>query len=133
LVEGGGSLGMMERGGGGNGHLRRGLGVRLYELEMLDHRVAVEIELADDAHAFRPRLHAVERNALSAEERFGPAESFEKIEVPPCATKFTVGHGLEAGFLLPVDDRLNLAILDRLELIGGRFSLFGSWGRVPDS
>src|SRR5262249_30055719 len=99
-----------------NGDLRRARGMRLHELEMLDHRMVGEADLVDDAGALRPRLHALERDALLHDVTFGAVESPEKIEVPPGAAKLAVGDRLQPDLLLLLDHPLDLAILDRLEL-----------------
>ena len=51
-------------------------------------------------------------------------EAPEKIEVPPGAAEFAVGHGLQADLFLLLDDALDLAVLQGLE-IGGRQLAFG--------
>src|SRR5262249_16944021 len=88
---------------------------RLDELEMLQHRVVGEAELAGDARALRARLHALECDALLHHVAFGAVESPQEVEVPPGATKLAVGDGLEPDLLLLLDDALDLAIRARLE------------------
>ena len=47
-------------------HLRHDLGMRLQELEMFDHWVSREIDLARDPEHERPSLHALELDAVVA-------------------------------------------------------------------
>ena len=73
------------------------------ELEMLQHRVVGEAELADDARALRPRLQALECDALLHHVAFGAVEAPEEVEVPPGAAELAVGDGLQADLLLLLD------------------------------
>src|SRR6516162_7776566 len=113
----------MQHRGSGNGHLRQHAGVCLQELEMLQHGMVRESELADDPQALRLGLYAAELNALLGFVELDAVEQAEKIEMPPRAAELAVGGKLESGLLLPGDDLLDLAILDRLELGGGDCSL----------
>ena len=111
-------------------------GVRLVcacdELEMLDHRMAGEADLADDAGAFGARLHAGKRDALRHRVALDAVEPPEEIEVPPGAAELAVGDRLEADLLLLLDDALDLAVLDRLEL-GGVISPLARFSRASFS
>ena len=99
-----------------DGHLRRLLGVRLHELEMLDHRMRlVAAELADHAQHHRLRLPALELDLALAQIGLDAVELAEEIVVPERAAKFAVGDGFEADLLLLLDDLLDLAVLDGLE------------------
>ena len=99
---------------------------------MLDHGVAVETELSDDAHALWPGLDAMERDALRAVERLRAGESFQKIEMPPRAAELAVGDGLQARLFLLVYEFLYLAIFDGVEVVGGDLPLFALLARFRD-
>ena len=92
------------------------LGVGLQELEMLEHRVMVEADLAFDADAERLGLHALELDAVVELVDLDALQHAEEIEVPPGAAVLAVGRELEADLLLLLDDLLDLAVLDLLEL-----------------
>src|SRR5262249_42423537 len=89
-------------------HLARTSRVRLEKLEMLEHRVAVEVELADDAHGPRLGLHAVELDAMVGDVSLDAGEPLEEIEMPPRAPVLAVGDRLEAYSFLLLDDLLDL-------------------------
>src|SRR5262249_13728461 len=91
-------------------HLGRALGVRLHEAEVIEHRMAAEIELADDARTLRPRGHAREGYPRIHRVALGAGEAPEEIEVPPRAAEFAVGDSGEADVFLLLDDPLDLAI-----------------------
>ena len=99
-----------------NGHLRHDAGVGLEKLEVLQHRMVGEADLADDAQALRLGLHAAELDALVGLVDLDAVEHAEEIEVPPGAAELAVGRELEADLLLLLDDLLDLAVLDGLEL-----------------
>jgi hypothetical protein len=66
-----------------NRHLRRLLGVRLEELEVLDHGVrGVTAELADDAEQNRPRLRALKFDLALAHIGFDAREPLQKVVIP---------------------------------------------------
>src|SRR5262249_24946182 len=92
---------------------------RLHEAEVLEHRMAAEVELADHARAFRPRGDARERDALVHRVALDAGETPKEVEVPPRAAEFAVGDRLKADLLLLLDDLPDLAVLDRLG-IGSR-------------
>ena len=79
-------------------------GVRLVcaatKLEMLEHRMAAEAELAGDLDALVARRHAGEGDAGIHHMLLGAIEAPEKIEMPPRAAEFAVGDGF-AGRPLP--------------------------------
>src|SRR5258708_37845432 len=81
-------------------------------------------DLAHDAQPLRLGLHAAELDALLGLVNLEAVEHPEKVEVPPGAAELAVGRKLKAEFLLPLDDPLDLAVLDRLELGGGDGTLF---------
>src|SRR5262245_50837056 len=115
----------MQRGGRRNGHLRRRLvrcrvGVGGDELEMIDHRMdAIAAELADDAQHHGLGLRALELDLALAEIGLDAVDPAEEVVVPEGAAKLAVGDRLEADVLLLTDDLRDLAVLDRLELLGG--------------
>ena len=106
-----------------DGHLRRPLGVRLDEPEVIDHRMTAVAELPDDTHALGLGLGALEGDAAVRDGGLGAVESLHEIEVPPRAAKLAVGGCLKPELLLPPDDLLDLLVLDRLELVGGDLAL----------
>ena len=107
-----------------DGHLRRDLGVGFEKLEVRQHRMVGKADLAHDAQPLRLGLHAVELDALLGLVNLDAVEHPEKVEVPPGAAELAVGRKLKAELLLPLDDLLDLAVLDRLELDGGEGALF---------
>ena len=56
---------------------------------------------------------------------FDTVETPEKIEMPPGAAKLAIGDRLQADIFLLLDDTLDLAVLDFLELRGRNFA-FGA-------
>ena len=53
----------------------------------------------------------------------GAVEAPEEIEMPPGAAELAVGDGLQADLLLLLDDALDLAVFDRLEVGGADLAL----------
>src|SRR5690349_21412157 len=90
---------------------------------MLDHRMALDADLAGDLDALLARLHARERDACARDELLDALQSPKKVEVPPRSAEFAVGDRLQAGFLLPLDDALDFAVLHGLERRSGKSSL----------
>src|SRR4051812_29297393 len=74
-----------------NCHLRGDPGVLFYETEVLDERVILEVQLAADLHAARLGLYACKLNPVFRLVTLDPAETFEKVEMPPGAAILTVG------------------------------------------
>ena len=101
-----------------NGHLRRLAGVVFDELEMLDHRMAREFaELARDADQQLLRLHAaLERDLALADHGLDAGQRRDEVGLPGFAAVLAVGDRVQADALLLLDQRLDLAVLDRLEL-----------------
>src|SRR4051812_41770959 len=98
-------------------HLRRLLGVRLHELEMLDHRMRhVAAELLVDAQQDWPRLRALELELALADIGFDAIEPDQEVGLPRSAAVFAVGDRFQSGLLLLLDQRCDLTVLDRLEL-----------------
>ncbi len=102
----------MQRRRAWDAHFRRHAGVRLEKLEMLQHRVIGEAELARDADALHPALHAVKLDAVVERVALHAVEQAVEIEVPPRAAEFAVGGDLQPGLLLLLDDLLDLAVLE---------------------
>ena len=108
-----------------DGNLRRALGVRSDEFEMLEHRVAGKADLAGDLDALVARGDGGECDALVHHMLFDAVEAPEEIEMPPGTAEFAVGDRLQADILLAFDDALDLLILDCLER-GGVDLAFGA-------
>ena len=87
------------------------------------HRVTVGSDAAIHFDALGLGLNTVELNGLLATYQTDAAETGEKIEMPPGATKLAIGHDLEtAGFLL-AHDRTDTVVFDhpqtrRIQLLG---------------
>ena len=113
----------IDRRGRRDGDLRHARGMRLHEFEMLDHGMAGKAELAGNAHPLVASLDACECHAGVHDVAFHPIETPEKIEVPPGAAEFAVGHALKARLLLLLDGALDFAVLDDLEIRGGELAL----------
>src|SRR5262249_940548 len=109
----------------GNGHLRRAAGIGFDELEMLDHGMAGEADLAGDLDAVVARGHAGKGDTGLHCIAFDAVEAPEKIEMPPRAAEFAVGDRLQPDAFLFFDGVLDLAVLNRFELIGADFA-FGA-------
>jgi len=104
--------------------------MRLQELEMLEMRMAGEIDLAGDLDRLVLGFDALELDAGRGGDRFDAFQPFEEIEMPPGAAEFTVGREPEADVLLLLDDALDLAVFDRLERGGVDFALGALGARV---
>src|SRR5205823_3990065 len=87
--------------------------------EVIEHRMGGEPELAGDAHALGPRLHALELDPLARRVALDAIEALQKIEVPPGAPELSVGGGQQSDVLLLPDHGRDLPILDVIELAGG--------------
>src|SRR5262249_44795340 len=106
----------MERRGRRDRHLRRRLGARPHETEMLDHRMAVDAaELALEAQQDRPRLRALELELALARVAFDPVERQQEVVLPGRAAVLAVGDRAQPNGLLLADDLLDLAVLDHLQ------------------
>ena len=115
----------VDRGRRRNRDLRRDLGVIGDELVVLDHRMAGEADLAGDLHALGARLHRREGDAFAHHVALDAVEAPEEIEMPPRAAELAVGDGLQADVFLALDDALDLAVFDRLQ-VGGRDLALGA-------
>src|SRR5262249_44827657 len=105
-----------------NGDLRGSARMRLHEAKMLDHRVAVERNLADRARPLGARAHAGKRNALRHLVALDAGQAPEEIEMPPRAAELAVGDGLEPDLLLLADEPGDLAVFDVRQGRGGAFA-----------
>src|SRR3984893_1905448 len=123
LVDGRHHRAAVDRRGRGNRDLRRAIGVRLHEFEMLDHRMAGKSELAGDAHPLVAGRNARKCDAGIHDVAFDAVEAPEKIEMPPGAAELAVGDGLQPHLLLLLDHAFDLAVLDRLEFRHGDLAL----------
>src|SRR3954447_12028020 len=90
-------------------HLRHHPGMRLQKLEMLEHRMIAETDLAGDMHRARFGFDALELDAMLGVANVDAVEHAEEVEVPPCPAELAIGRELEADFLLLLDDFLNFA------------------------
>ena len=115
-------------------HLRRLSGVRLEELEVLDHRMAVEVaELPRHANENLLRLHAaLEGDLALAGVGLDARQRRDEIGLPGLAAVLAVGDRLQADRLLLLDQDFDLAVLDRLQLLGRDFVRARAW-RAPPS
>ncbi len=119
----------MERRGRRDAHLRRQLGVLLQELEVLDHRMVGEPDLAGDLDRARLGLHALELDAVVELVDLDVVQHPVEVEMPPGAAEFAVGDGFEPDLFLLLDDLDDLAVLDFLELRGGDLALLALGAR----
>src|SRR5262249_15573131 len=85
-------------------------------------RVAGEADPAGDLDPLRLGLDAEELDALLRGKGGDAIEALEEVEVPPRAAELAIGGALQADLLLLADDGLDLAVIDRLELIGGNLA-----------
>ena len=102
------------------------------ELEMLEHRMAGEAELAGDLEALVARVDAGKGDAGIHHVLVDAVEAPEEIEMPPGAAEFAVGDRLQAGLFLLLDDALDLAVFDAAQL-GRRRSRPWRAARAPSS
>ncbi len=108
------ALAEVERARRRDAHLRRDVAVRLQELEMLDLRMAGEIDLAVDLDGLALGVHAVELDRRRLDQ-IDALQAPEEIEMPPGAAELAVGGELEADLFLLLDDLLDRAVFDRLQ------------------
>ena len=86
--------------------------MRRDELEMRDHGMVGEAELADDADALRLGLHTLELNSRGHLAQLDAVEHAVEIEVPPGAAELAVGDPRQAYRLLLRHRFADAAILD---------------------
>jgi hypothetical protein len=92
--------------------------VVLYEPEVVDEWVVLEVQLAADFHAARLGLDAGELDAVFGLIALDAAETFEEIEMPPGAAILAVGAELHANLFLLLDQLFDLGV-HGLELRAG--------------
>src|SRR5215469_1375169 len=109
-----------------DGHLGCDLAVGFEKLEVRQHRMVGKADLAHDAQPLRLGLHAAELDALLGLVNL---DGVEKVEVPPGAAELAVARQLKAELFLLLDNLLDLAVLDRLELGGADGALFALGAR----
>ncbi len=100
-------------------HLGDRFGVRMKKLEVVEKRMRGEIDFAGHAHAVGDGLRAVEAKIILELIALDAVEPEVEIIMPPLAAQLAVGRELEPDLRLLGDQRLDLAILDGLELLGG--------------
>src|SRR6266702_2431111 len=116
-----------------NAHLRRHLGVRLEKPEVLEHgMVRRGVELAGNAISLRPSRYPAKLDAMRQRDLLAADEPPAEVEVPPRAAISTVGRQLHPDLFLLLDDGLDLAILDRLEIGGGDLAIRSFGARTLD-
>ena len=84
----------------------------LDEAIVIEHGVAQVTDLAGDADALGPRVHAGKGHALRHLIAFDAVQPFEIIEMPPAAAEFAIGDRLQADLFLFGDDLEDFRILD---------------------
>src|SRR5262245_7784291 len=129
-ADGHAALAEMERAGRGNRHLGHRARMRLEEAEMREHGMAGKADPAGDLDPFRTGRNAVELDAMVGGVGRHPVEALEEIEVPPGAPELAAGGELEADLLLLLDDLLDLAVLDLLQLRRADLALLAFRPRV---
>ena len=103
----------MQHARAGNGHLRLRVATDAFQIaEILQHRVVAKRQLAGDANAVRFGLHAVELDPLLGIVTFNALQAIEEIEMPPCATKLTVGDHMQAAVALLLNQMTDRVILN---------------------
>src|SRR5580700_3851384 len=112
-------------------HLRHGSRMSFEKLEMLQHRVTGEAELAVDLDALGLGLHAMELNGVGGVER-DAVETAEEVEVPPRTAQFAVGGEFQPDLFLLLDDLLDLAVFDRPQRVGGDLAALALGARLLD-
>ena len=122
----------MQRGRRGDRHLRHRRRHRLEEPEMLDHRMAGEVDPPVDVQSLGLGLGPFELQALRHADQLDAVEVFEEIVVPPRAAELAIGRELQSAFLLLGDYLPDLRILNRLEMIGADFTVLAFRACVLD-
>src|SRR6516165_4453442 len=120
----------VERGRGGNGDLRHLPGMACEKLEMRDHGMTGEAELADNARPLSARAPSGKRNALVHHVAFDAVQAPEKIELPPRAAELAVGDAAQADLLLLAGHVLDLAIFDGRKLCRGDLAFGALFARL---
>src|SRR5262245_15805746 len=90
----------------------------------------VTAELLVDAQLDRVRRRAVKLKRALAVVGLDTIKRLQEIGLPGGTAIFTVGNRFEADRFLLLDQRLDLAVLDRLELGGGDLVLLAPGARL---
>ena len=104
----------------------------LHELEVLEHRVVAEVDLASDADALRLGLHALELDAVIHLVDLDVVEAVVEIVMPEHAAVFAVGRALQADLFLLLDDLRDFLVLDLLQVGGADLALVALGARLGD-
>ena len=99
-------------------HFRHDARVRLQKLEMLEHRMTGETDLAVDLERVRLGLHAVELDAVVGEVELHAVEAAKKSKCHQVAAKLAVGGEFQPDLLLLLDRPFDLAVFDRAQCFG---------------
>ena len=83
-----------------------------------------------DLDALGLGLHAVELDAVGGCRGVDAVEASEEIEMPPRAAELAVGRELEPDLFLLLDDLLDLAVFDFLQLRGGDLAALALGARL---
>src|SRR5262249_49368142 len=102
------------------------------EAEMREHGMPGKADPAGDLDPFRARRNAMKLDAVVGGVGRGAVEPLEEVEVPPGAAELAVGGELEPDLLLLLDDLLDLAVLDLLQLRGADLALLTLDPRGPE-
>ena len=113
-------------------HFRHHLGVGLQELEVLQHRMVAEIDLAGDADALRLGLHALELDAVVELIDLDVVEAVVEIVVPEHAAVLAVGRALQPDLFLLLDDLRDFLVLDLLQVRRADLALVALRARLGD-
>src|SRR5262245_62865576 len=92
--------------------------------------VTRKAELAGNAVSLGPSLHTAKLDAVRQRDLLAAGKPPIEVEVPPGAAILAVGRELQPDLLLLLDDGLDLAILDRLELGGSDLALLALGARA---
>ena len=91
---------------------------RLHELEMLNERVVLARNRARYHRGIGRGFFIVEHIALAARTALNALKAPHEVEMPIAATKFAIGHNLQARSLLLGDKVANGHVFHSLELVG---------------
>src|SRR6202008_2682696 len=98
-------------------HLRRCVGVRPQEAEMVEHRMARrKSERAGDVRRLRLCLRALKMDARRCVAQLHTIEQPEEVEVPPRAAVFAVRRRHKPDRTLLPDDLFDLLVFYRSEM-----------------
>src|SRR5262249_60950981 len=106
-------------------------GMRLHELEMLDHWMAGKSQLAGDAHPLVAGGDPGKGNSGVHDVALDAVETPEEVEVPPGAAELAVGHGLQPDLLLLLNRPPDLAVLHCPEVRRAELAFRAPFARPP--